>query len=48
MGLNDAITRNIVKDNDALVEWSGDTAIDRSHYLQGYQDGKQHCAMQPD
>ncbi|MBG6242238.1 MAG: DUF2799 domain-containing protein [Candidatus Symbiopectobacterium sp. Dall1.0] len=40
MGLNDAMVGNVVKDNDALVEWSGDTAIDRSHYLQGYQDGQ--------
>lgn len=31
---------NVVKDNDALVEWSGDTAIERAHYLRGYQDGQ--------
>lgn len=40
MGLSDAMAGNVVKDNDALVEWSGDTAVDRSHYLRGYQDGQ--------
>lgn len=40
MGLSDAMAGTVVKDNDALVEWSGDTAVERSHYLRGYQDGQ--------
>ncbi len=40
MGISDATAGNVVKDNDTLVEWSGDTAVERSHYLQGYQDGQ--------
>ncbi|MCW2477074.1 DUF2799 domain-containing protein [Candidatus Symbiopectobacterium sp. NZEC151] len=40
MGLNDAMAGNVVKDNDALVEWSGDTAVERIPYLRGYQNGQ--------
>lgn len=40
MGLSDAMAGNVVKDNDALVEWSGDTGVDRILYLRGYQDGQ--------
>ncbi len=40
MGFSDAMSGNVVKDNDALVEWSGDTAVERTPYLRGYQDGQ--------
>lgn len=40
MGLSDATAGMVVKDDDALVEWSGNPDVDRSHYLQGYRDGQ--------
>ena len=40
MGLNDALAGSVVKDNETLVEWSGNPDVDRSQYLQGYRDGQ--------
>lgn len=40
MGFSDAATGAVVKDNDALTEWSGNPDVDRAHYLQGYRAGQ--------